>query len=457
MYEHVWVLIVCANGTASVAADAMLVHGEKNAINARHGSVEDEAEGEDNLNIDRQNSNTYKAGEGGPEPKQYPLDHFGSPDGTWESGGVDNRKDSGGHKIFVFVWPEVKMKRIPDCSRLPVYWISRERPGRSTKLQAWLFKEFEPERIASFDALPLDAQKLLLSYSSNEQKAKQAEELRADDDDSSVLDEGKKKRQEKEEKALAREEAERKERHEQISAELENASAKAKTDELKGLFEEDEASNNLDAALAGVADNPNGVKPAVAVPEGPIKDRLRQRELSFILGMSELVMNPKVTLEEGLASFCEKLSEAFAKATVTLFLQTGVGRVTPITAHAGITDKAPWPLWQELESKDIPLLEATAKEAVVKVEEGGDVTKAFCTMVPQAPGVPLAYVLITESRLSAEQVNSDIAYLRAVGPAARGFLLAAVRGFEAMKAKAVSAPAALPAETTPAVPPAKAA
>ena len=34
MYEHVWVLIVCANGTASVAADAMLVHGEKNAINA---------------------------------------------------------------------------------------------------------------------------------------------------------------------------------------------------------------------------------------------------------------------------------------------------------------------------------------------------------------------------------------------------------------------------------------
>jgi hypothetical protein len=160
---------------------------------------------------------------------------------------------------------------------------------------------------------------------------------------------------------------------------------------------------------------------------------VRQRELGFILGMSELVMNPEVTVLDGLGQFCRMLSDAFAKAGVTLFLQTGPGKATVVAAHGGVMGPAPWAQWQEVDTKDIPLADAAAKENIVKLEGDGVTAKTFCSAVPQAPLVPLAYVVVTDCRLSMEKSNFDIAYLRAVAPAARGFLLSAMKNLDALK------------------------
>ena len=535
----------------------------RKAMRAKHSAGEDGVDGDDALNIDRQNSNTYKAGEGA-TVKQFPLDHFGNADGTWEQAGIDDRKGPDGPKIYVFITPEVKMRRIPDCTRLPVYWISRERPGRSTKLQAWLFKEYEPERVARFDDLPLQAQKLLLSYSSVENKDKKAEiearlkkaieeqllarqrqkqeraeeraqaaeknirenekraEERAEGRDETV--EELKRQAEENAEAHAtrdeRDEAEKRDRKSRIEEDLLEAARKAKQrgEESAGGFFNDEsddedlenalggapgergdksksaapdesgdqdqsaasdesgdqdqsaasdesgdqdrsaASDESDADGGGAPDDADGsAAPSTsaakkAIADGPVKDRQRQRELGFILSMAEMVMNPDVSIEEGLASFCLMLSDAFAKATVTLFLQTGIGRVTPIATQAGVLGAAPWAMWQEIESKGLPLLDAAAKEGTVKMDGDAEMVKIFCAMIPQAPGVPLAHIVITNSRLSADKSNYDIAYLRAVSLAGRGFLLAAMRKFEELKAKALAGES-----VQAAVPPARAA
>jgi hypothetical protein len=129
----------------------------------------EEGEDEDHLNIESIHNNTYKAKTTEAAFKEYPLGFFGDANGIWESAGVDERNPVE-RKVFIFITPEVQMKKIPDVTSLPIYWICFERPLRSEKKSAWLFREFDPEKIEEFEKLPLQSQKLLLGYTPDAMK-----------------------------------------------------------------------------------------------------------------------------------------------------------------------------------------------------------------------------------------------------------------------------------------------
>lgn len=109
---------------------------------------------------------------------EYPPDFFGSVNGTWEGAGNDNT-DEQKRKCFIFLEPEIRMKKVEDVRTVKTWWIFHgDRPLFNVHKKVWFCKKYEPRKIEGFDKLPQVAQDFLLSVSPHVvmQKKKELEE-----------------------------------------------------------------------------------------------------------------------------------------------------------------------------------------------------------------------------------------------------------------------------------------
>jgi hypothetical protein len=155
---------------------------------------------------------------------EYPLDHFGDPNGAWEPVGVDS-KDEQRRKVLVYIPPFVREGKVFDLRTVAYWWIFRgEKPLFVGMRKVWICKETEPQKIDVFKNLPAIVQEYILNLSPHKaaEKAKKEAEARKAKEAAVKVEREKqaeKNKKKEEEKAAAREEEKRKKSEEKSPAE----------------------------------------------------------------------------------------------------------------------------------------------------------------------------------------------------------------------------------------------
>ena len=138
---------------------------KKRKINARDSDQEAKTDDRDQMVEIDQPKGTLTHNMMGDKVWEYPPDFFGTVNGTWESAGNDSQ-DEKKRKCFVFLEPEIRMKKIDDVKTVATWWIFHgERPLFNVHKKVWFCKINEPKKIGGFAKLPLVVQNFLLSVS----------------------------------------------------------------------------------------------------------------------------------------------------------------------------------------------------------------------------------------------------------------------------------------------------
>lgn len=151
---------------------------KKRKINARDSDQEAKTDDRDQMVEIDQPKGTLTHNMMGDKVWEYPPDFFGTVNGTWESAGNDSQ-DEKKRKCFVFVEPEIRMKKVDDVRTMATWWVFHgERPLFNVHKKVWFCKINEPKKVNGFAKLPQVVQNFLLSVSTatNDDKKKSAED-----------------------------------------------------------------------------------------------------------------------------------------------------------------------------------------------------------------------------------------------------------------------------------------